>query len=411
MTENEKKFISGTGPKHFQVKTLSPLHIGDTIPWQNDFDYIYHEKLKTILIIDFPDFLEKMDIDFLKKTNDQMDYQKKMIEMFKDKKLIVKRKYSFKEKPPQLYPFIHDHLSPLIPGSSLKGAFRTAVLSQLITQRMEKGETISVSPEKYLEKNPGTKNNIKMSMSAIQFPDLAFEYDKLKLVVFKTYSLGGGKNFIEKKKERLAEAIPPDIILKHPLTIRWSYREKDKTDCPGTAEIIDFSRTLQAHYQRWIKEEIKFIEANNKDKRNFEKITQVQNFYGMLLKKLDKGAILLNLGFGTGWQGKTGAFLKDNRYLHGQGLLEYLKKCDEKTSKSYFINKILTDGRYLKCPKNHNNLRIDWEKLHCSQCNRDYRLDELSFIYPFPKSRKFAFMNDQQKLFPSGWIQLIPLER
>jgi hypothetical protein len=41
--------------------------------------------------------------------------------------------------------------------------------------------------------------------------------------------------------------------------------------------------------------------------------------YESLLKKLENG-MLLQMGFGTGWEGKSGTFLEDNRFL-GEALM------------------------------------------------------------------------------------------
>ncbi len=391
----------------FRVKTLSHLHIGDSEPWQKDFDYIYHEKSRTVFFIDHADFLEKLDIDFLKNTDDIETYRDKMLEMFKQRQLKILRQYSCAHTVSQVYPFIGDSLSPIIPGSSLKGAIRTAVLSRVINAQIAAGSTIQLSPEKYLEKQVGKKqDNIKMSMNALQIPDLPFETNKLVLSPFKTYSLSKHEFFEKENKVRITEALPPNIMLNHTLDIRLHYREKDKREFNGTTEIVDLPQTLREHYKRWIPREIAFLNKYS------NKIDTVIGFYENLVKKIEEGSILLHLGFGTGWESKTGAFLVSNRIMWEHSILDFLKDI---IHSNYLYKhpfyKVLNDMRYLMCPHNHYLLSISNKNnsnVFCPVCRSEYPIDGLIVNHPFPKSRKFVLYNNS--LLPPGWIELIPTE-
>ncbi len=364
---NNEDYKYKTVLKRFKLKTLSPLHIADSEPWKKDFDYIC--KSRKVFFIDYDDFLRQLDIDFLRKTDDMEIYRSHMNAMFEQRKLKIQRDYSLAQEPADIYPFIRESFTPLIPGSSIKGAIRTAVLSEVILKKLAKKESISTSPEKYLEKKVGNKeDNIKRSMEAIQIRDLSFTGDQLKLFSFSSYSLSRNE-FIEKKgKTRLVEAIPANVSLKQALEIRLVYREMDKNRFLGIPEIVDFSQTLRDHYKRWIPREIEILK-----KYPSKSIASVIQFYESLMKKLEAGALLLHVGFGTGWQSKTGAFLKKNRFMWRNDIQDYLNNCKSAHQKEkHIFTKVQRDGRY----KN----------------------------YPFPKSRKFVMSGNA--LLPPGWVEI-----
>jgi len=409
MTENTKSFK--TDEKRFEIKTLSPLHISHSQPWQRDIDYIYHDKSRTVFFIDYNHFLAQMDIEFLKNTDDMEAYKKKMLDMFHDRKLKILRQFSYPHPCAQIYPFIRDILSPLIPGSSVKGAIRTAILSQVIRKHIEKGIPVKTDPEEYLKKQFGSQtNNIKMSMDTIRITDYPFQQEKLAPLPFKTYSLNSNAFKEKTDKIRIEEAIPPGTRLNQALHIRWRFRETDKTEFKGIREIIDLAVTLREHYSKWIPQEIEFLE-----KYPSPDIKPVIDFYKSLEKKIEAGAILLHLGFGTGWESKTGAFLKENRYMWEKSIMDFL--INPKTNQpmySHLFNSILKNTRYFVCPvcqRNDSRLGIPEQfnsKVRCFNCEVEYSLDKLKVQYPFPKSRKFAYYKNQ--LFPPGWIELIPVE-
>jgi hypothetical protein len=250
------------------------------------------------------------------------------------------------------------------------------------------------------------RDNIKQSMDTIHIRDLHIEVDNLSLFQFRSYSLH--KNaFVEKTdKVRVVEAIPADTHLKYNLDVRLAYRESDKESFKGVEELLDLSTTLRDHYRLWIKQECDFL-------KNYPspEIDPVIDFYESLLKKLDNGSILLNMGYGTGWEGKTGTFLKNNRYMWERSILDYLKSCRRDSEKrSHRFTRILNDWRYLKCPQGHAKVsvsRYDDSKVYCRDCRKDYVLDDLNIVYPYPKSRKFVF--SQRTLLPPGWLEISPL--
>jgi hypothetical protein len=203
----------------------------------------------------------------------------------------------------------------------------------------------------------------------------------------------------------VVEAIPADTPLPGELELRMSYREQDRQRFAGVEEILDIDVTLKEHYRQWIQQESAVLE-----KYPAPDIKPVIAFYESLLKKLDKGVLLLHLGFGTGWEAKTGAFLENNRYLWEKSILEYLQILwREKEKRDHRFMHILKDSRYLKCPQGHTRVEVaprDALRVFCPQCRKDYGIDELGVIYPYPNSRKFV--NTPRGLQPPGWIELIP---
>ena len=161
----------------------------------------------------------------------------------------VLRKYSLSNEVSYIYPFVSGGDSPLIPGSSIKGALRTAVISAVTRKKLAKGQPPSTSPGDFLEKQVGKKrDNIKQSMNAVQVQDLPFDNEKLSLFQFRSYSLRK-LEFVEKPdKTRVVEAVPANTQLKNELVLRMTYREQDRQLFQGTEEILDITTTLKNHY-------------------------------------------------------------------------------------------------------------------------------------------------------------------
>lgn len=390
--------------KRFKVKTLSPLHIGASEPWQKDFDYIYHTKSRTVFFIDYDDFLSKFDTEFLRETDGLKEFRETLFTYFDQRKLKILRKYSLANEVSYIYPFVGSGDSPLIPGSSIKGALRTAVISAVTRKKIKQGQPLSINPGDFLEKQVGkNRDNIKQSMSAVQVQDLPFGSENLSLFQFRSYSLRK-LEFIEKPdKTRVVEAIPANTLLKNELVLRMSYREQDRQLFQGTDEILDIATTLKNHYLQWLPREIAFLK-----KYPSADIQSVIQFYETLVEKLKNGMLLLHVGFGTGWEGKTGTFLENNRYMWEKSILEYLKETRrEKDKRDHQFTKLLKDYRYLKCPQGHTGMdvsRDDAFKVFCPKCRKGYNIEDLEVIYPFPKSRKFVF--SIRSLLPPGWLEI-----
>ncbi len=394
--------------RRFRVRTLSPFHIGDSEPWQKDFDYIYHSKSRTVFFIDYEDFLSKFDTGFLRETDQIDQFRDKLLTFFKERKLKILRQYSLSHEYQNIYPFVRGGVSPLIPGSSIKGALRTAVISAVIREKLRKGEAVSTSPDDFLHKQVGrNRDNLKQSMDTVQVRDLHFGEKKLTLFSFDSYSLRKLVFVKKEDKTRVVEAVPADTVLDEELELRFSYRERDRGEFQGIRELLDISATLKSHYQYWIPREISFLE-----KYPSVDIQPVIDFYKSLSRKLENGSLVLHVGFGTGWEGKTGAFLEDNRYMWERGILEYLKDIRrDKEKRGHTFTRLLRDSRYLKCPRDHTRLDISRhgrDRVFCPVCKVDYGIDELEVLYPFPKSRKFVF--SQRSLLPPGWLELSPVK-
>jgi CRISPR type III-A-associated RAMP protein Csm5 len=390
--------------ERFRVRALSPFHIGDSEPWQKDFDYIYHEKSKTVFFIDFEDFLNQCDMEFLRKTDEIEAFRQYMLELFKTQKLKILRKYSLPHGNQDIYPFVCGGVSPLVPGSSIKGALRTAVISTVLREKLRNGEKVSRPPDDLLRNEvEQNSDNVKQSMDVVQVQDLPLGKDKLKLALFDSYSLQNSVFAKKKDKTRVVEAVLENTELDGELVLRFSYRETDRGMFRGVREILDISSTLKNHYLYWIPREIAFL-----TRYLSTEIKPVIDFYQSLLKKLENGTLLLHVGFGTGWEGKTGAFLENNRFMWNRGILDYLRSLRDRDKWGHqFMKLIRNSSRYLKCPRGHSRLdlsRNGSDNVFCPECNTDYGIDMLKVNYPFPKSRKFV--SSRGLLLPPGWLEL-----
>jgi len=392
----DKKYTTVT--HSFRVRTLSPLHIGAAEPLQKDFDYIHDGQ--SVYVIDFNHFINLLDVDLLRANDDADQYRRLMLQLFGQGKLKILREYAAPEECLSFYPFVRGGASAILPGSSIKGAVRTAVLAQFIRAKTALGRTAFIAPEEHLQKRMGKKeDNFKFSMDALRINDLGLNAESFALLSFKTFSLSEG-DFKEKPdSRRTAESLAAGSSLKERLEFRLHYRQAD-LQLPGMNFLTDFCRTLGLHYGHQVRQELDFLKRFPGDSGR-----PIIAFYESLCKKLDGGAVLLQTGYGSGWSGKTGGVLEQNRLMWGRGILDYIRSVPNKNSHRF--TKILEDNRYLQCPMGHSHMRVvdnSLSTVFCKRCRKEYAPDLLETIYPFPKSRTWA----GRPLMPPGWLELIP---
>jgi CRISPR-associated protein Csm5 len=223
------------------------------------------------------------------------------------------------------------YLQPYIPGASIKGAIRTAVLWRLINEDTSHQASLKL----YLEqvgKAPGRKREWVAQtiergvlgpdpnhdlMRSIQVSDSkALGSESLSVGHVWTYTLQ--KNRLVEKKDSSGE---------YSIFAEWLKAESRTTTAVRTDEYLfsdganerlafrgageqairDLAHTCNEHYRGVIKSEKEFYAAHELD--------ALEDFYSDLetiLNSLPAGAFLLNTGWGGGWEFKTlGNLLKD----------------------------------------------------------------------------------------------------
>lgn len=323
-----------------EIETLTPIHVGNGNFLQNNMDFFVYkvEEDSFIGIIDpkkiyalvgqehLDDWLysiqRKENVkDFVrryKKNADPENYSSRVITNFGE----VKSSDTLKE-------CIHNGCGvPYIPGSSIKGAIRTAILSALVkangqieVRRDKKGKFNSRQVEStFFGANP--KSDV---FRFLQVGDAYFEQGCEIAKRMINLNIRLEKNLVDDSKPQLVEAIrlgsvttfqmKVDIDLYHCAKKRWPNRQtRESLDPLGS--IPDEMRSLSAlfgminkHTKYLVNDEISYWEGK------LEEYDGAEDFIESLRKVLDSAEkckdgkeCVLRIGYGSGWRFITGAW-------------------------------------------------------------------------------------------------------
>jgi CRISPR-associated protein Csm5 len=292
---------------------------------------------------------------------------------------------------------------PYIPGSSLKGAVRTALLqaallqdksflneaSQAVRQQLAKGQAKYADDQ--LERMFFGRDQHHDWMRALRFADTdAVGTDRLAVVEVQTLSVHGA--MLQPKRF----TIHPEALMPNRYQLRGSVMINTCLVTPGPAEsALDVGQANQWATQfvkkcneaaAWlIQREITFYgECNAGDLRAWYKDLNAH------LKTLSGGACLLWLGWGSGYDSQAVGNFFD-------------KPLQETLRLEYDLGKIVhkgCGGRVGRASKPRGKNR--WS---CKKCRANLiHDDDVQLVWPFAKSRKVAVTLEGKR--PLGWIKL-----
>ena len=278
---------------------------------------------------------------------------------------------------------------PMIPGSSIKGAIRTALLWDLISgdnQEAQEAFEYSVNDLKaQLQRRPnrswagqrierrvlGKDPNYDL-MRAAQVSDTApLSIEALELGLAWTVTLNRDEQLVQKREgnreyKTFVEQIQAEQTLEFSIKIDKSlFHQREKSELGYSERQERVLCEELAGACNWVAEGL----AN--DESNFfhaYHLDEIDNFYDALLKRiknLPDGAFVLPIGWGTGYRAKT-------------------------------VTELLTEG--------DNDLMMNLRQhyqLGGSRSRRDYYHSE------FPKTRRVLYDGERPKS-PLGWVQIVP---
>lgn len=401
MSKNEKT-------RTWAVTLLTPLHIGDGESLHENLDYVVQNKRLRVYEID--------DILMALKDNpsavsdmgrEAFDLQKFM----KTYRIDVPPRY---ELPCQgtspkkdLRRFLKDaHGRPYLPGSSLKGALRTALWQGLDRRALPpvsdfKNFTSSV---KNLCDQPHKDflRPLSISDSPGLSPGDALVSQEVKFFNIRTGGHGGWKSFEGKgnpTKDRFedaagihVEALKPgtclyvrgtlDGFLKDPAISRlWSI-----PSCEGVEDVAHMVQRVNQHYENHARTEWEFFSR-------FTETGEVRDFYQHLLNGFgslgkNQDQMIVRLAWGSGWRGMTGDWIS-----HGDlSIVRKESNLGRNTCPS-------CGGRIFSQPKRG--------EYFCKKCESRFPTNQLSLFDIFPKTRRLA-IKDAIPQLPFGWVLLSP---
>lgn len=288
------------------IWTLSPVHVGDGRGvLTEDVDFVRHRG--RLYLIDLAKLWERLGDQELAHWN-QLSFRLSALLQPAEYPACAAATYSVPEHLESgtglIHPLTDAEGRPYLPGSSLKGAIRTALLRatggpfDLATLEPSKSWAAQPIERRHFGKNP----NFDL-LRTLRIADSApVDASRLKAVVVATYSLRGSRLEPKGPGYRLnVVALPARERLETTLSLdRWTLGQT-KLDFGSRARWLD---ELAARCQQAA---TALIDA---ERRFFDEVgpAAIARFYADLTRYgagLDQRSFLLPIGWGTGWMGKT----------------------------------------------------------------------------------------------------------
>jgi len=403
-----------------KLKTITPIHVGSGEELISNIDFIYNRSDKLIYVPNIEELSKLSDISL-----EEFSSPAKILESkgLWQRKNLVKRKIKPANGCGKLINRIREHIHdgfgrPYIPGSSIKGAIRTALLWGMIMDDQDPPK-LKADYRKILENLGRGDSDRKIIKNAFlgkgqQVSGDDAKYDIMKAVKVSdcyidetietwVYSVaiwdvkGNGYGWWVFRRGPEAkepcegtlifvEAIPPDTTAEFEVTLDlkllneyakkhgWSDEQKE-------AVFKIWDKVFDYFDYKTIEEEEFFANHNYIDGSDF------YNKIGNESKSLSKNQSLIRIAWGGGWRFMTGNWIPDD-------LINDVRK-------KYKLGKV-------KCPhcgsRKIREDRKNKDKLFCANCGKSFDYFDLKLIYPFPKTRRFAIVGG--KTLPLGWAEI-----
>lgn len=316
---------------NIHIKTLTPIHIGSGVFLHNKTEFekfnkgedsflgiIDEKKIMSLLgekhIDEWVVSIErgKSIRDIFNKfslCNKVSAYSKRTILNFSDN---ISDNATLKE-------CIHNGMGvPYIPGSSIKGAIRTALLCYLFNSSEH-----NYNPNKTLRDAQRFESDIFGSspnddvFRFIQVGDAYFPKDCEIALTMILLNITSKTNLIDSSKQQIVECICPEASTTFHLKINKQYSDychkknnNIKTIPPEFKDLKALFHAINTHTKRLLDEELDFWnDINNQKEGAHEYIDNIKKIHNMIdLNNNEK--CILRIGHGSGWRFMTGAWTK-----------------------------------------------------------------------------------------------------
>jgi len=325
-----------------QLTTLTPIHIGSGKEYMGNFEFVYFSKENKIAIIDDEKVFKliggKANIDEWVKVIDKKGDLLKFIKEHQPNvniQDIQSKTIGVIGKPPKPQQTIKEFIqsatqNSYIPGSSLKGAIRTVVLSKLI-----KNEPAFAQQQKNLGFE--TRNGFKFKDKAVNSHYLGKDpnHDLLRLLQVSDFHTQGNTETIciqnnilnlfnngwniKQNQTSFVECLPANTNLKGKLHIPEELIKQIKEKSFPIKHIeqinlITLFKNINAHTLLLIKDEIEFWEDEDEpdilgDYINV--LTEVEE----QIQQCKENECVIRMSAGSGWDFMTGAWAKEQDVL------------------------------------------------------------------------------------------------
>lgn len=347
---------------NLHIETLSPVHIGSGRNLRGNFDYTVFTDERQMAVLDERKVFDLIGHDQLHRWLETIENGEDLLSYLRQRKPglkpvdIASRVVSVKGKTPDLQSELREQihlgapLRPTIPGSSLKGAVKTAVLATLIRKEpnfVQQEENLWASGRRnkevkdqqvlahYLNQRENRNrrtgelepNPNEDAFRFLRLSDVYFEQTCTLQARMANLSRDGWK--WDDPRSPFVECIPAgqrsQTRLQFPadhvrLVREHNYMQKNLRYVSDPAYLFETinkhtAHLIQVELDFWLEEELDYTVMD-------DYIEQLQDFQAKV-KACDSNTCILRLGYASGWESMTGRWAKDKDAFGDFILSEY----------------------------------------------------------------------------------------
>ena len=328
-----------------KIETLSAIHIGNGVMMQYGTDFIYGKDLEgydVISVISPEKVLSLIGNEHMSNWLAAIDRKEpidNIVKQFAPKSSIedysrrIIQDCASVKKSDTLKELIHDGMGkPYIPGSSIKGAIRTAIFAT-IAHRKDNLDKLIAGVNKQGEKKKPNASKVESLFFGQDTYSNIFRFLVVGDAIFgDNYEIAvrmvninerTSKGFWDESKQQLIEAIAQEDSSIFQMKIKEQYYDFCKSQWPASAKfpigcmpdemhlLSSLFQLINAHTKSLVESEIEYWEIRE-DSDNSDKVSE---YIGKMKDILDainsceKGKdCVLRIGHGSGWRFITGAW-------------------------------------------------------------------------------------------------------
>lgn len=338
-----------------EIKTLTPIHIGSGRELSNNTEFLYFNDQKLFAVVDEHKILDIIGEENINQWANIISENGSLLEYLLQRKRLLEPNHiaqrMVKAQKGQFSQFktlkeqLHDGRAlPYIPGSSIKGAIRTAITATkaLDNKRLASNNLKEFNKRKHkevfnaqlLEKKLFGDNPNKDIFRFLQVGDAYFEKSTTAMRA-NILNLYGNKKWEYKRDgHHLVECIPADSSTFFRIKTGNTSLQRQQIQ----NDVMEFSihqlfDTIREHSRSLIEKEIHFWEDEIEATRYPESVDQMMETLNWLydeIKSCSPEETILRIGFGSGWKFITGGWAIDRDIMNDRTYYDFLRNVRKK---------------------------------------------------------------------------------
>jgi CRISPR type III-A-associated RAMP protein Csm5 len=310
------------------LRTLTPVHVGSGMLYQSNIEYLYDGK--AIAIIDEKKVLDVIGEEHIDQWVNIIEQKDRLIDYLKQRKPdftlkdFAQRVISVLDDDigpqPTLKGQLHNGLGqPVIPGSSIKGALRTALLTRRVMQKEE-----TITPTLLKKRNGWSSANLEKQLLGdqrndplrfLRIGDAHFSLDTVALNM-EIMNLYGEKWKIKKGSNQLTEMLWGNDETSLKLGFKSDLIRANKMNGYLQSEFnwLDDMKALCKEvnqHTRWLTQrEFDFWKEQKTANETIDGYLEILGEVWDEIENCGENEMVLRLGAGSGWHFITGGWIK-----------------------------------------------------------------------------------------------------